>query len=164
MRVRQVDNVLDLFELFGRDPTPRTLTDLSQELAMPKSSTFNLIETLVERGFLYETRHRGGYFPTRRLYDVAWRSPTATCCWASCTRNCSFSRAPTGESVLLSVREGDHVIYVDVVESPPRVRYPRVDRRPASAFRHLERQGDPDVLFAGGAGSPARRRTPARAA
>lgn len=132
MRVRQVENVLDLFELFGRDPSPRTLTDLSRELAMPKSSTFNLIETLVERGFLYETRHRGGYFPTRRLHDVALAITDGDLLLGQLHDELERLASATGESVLLSVREGDHVIYVDVVESPSPVRYHAAigDRRP----------------------------------
>src|SRR6185437_4328931 len=71
MRVRQIDNVLDLFEIYARERTPLTLTALSEALGIPKSSTFNVIETLVSRGFLYETKPRGGYYPTQRLLELA---------------------------------------------------------------------------------------------
>ena len=71
MRVRQIDNVLDLFEIYARERSPLTLTALSQALGIPKSSTFNIIETLVSRGFLYETKPRGGYYPTQRLLALA---------------------------------------------------------------------------------------------
>jgi DNA-binding IclR family transcriptional regulator len=54
MRIRQVDNAFDLIELFARQKTPMTLSQLSRALAMPKSSTFNLIDTLLARGLLYE--------------------------------------------------------------------------------------------------------------
>src|SRR3546814_20476156 len=56
-----------------REKAPRTLTALAQQLDMPKSSAFNLIQTLLDRGFIYETRKRGGYYPTRRLLELASR-------------------------------------------------------------------------------------------
>src|SRR3546814_20713949 len=73
MKAGQVHNVLALFELFAREKAPRTLTALAQQLDMPKSSAFNLIQTLLDRGFIYETRKRGGYYPTRRLLELALR-------------------------------------------------------------------------------------------
>src|SRR3546814_12630108 len=73
MKAGQVHNVLALFELFAREKAPRTLTALAQQLDMPKSSAFNLIQTLLDRGFIYETRKRGGYYPTRRLLELARR-------------------------------------------------------------------------------------------
>src|SRR3546814_13755913 len=74
MKVSQAENVLALFELFAKERSPRTLTALAAKLDMPKSSTFNLIHTLLVRGYLYETRKRGGYYPTPRLLDLAHRS------------------------------------------------------------------------------------------
>src|SRR3546814_10361210 len=71
MKVSQAENGLALFELFAKERSPRTLTALAAKLDMPKSSTFNLIHTLLVRGYLYETRKRGGYYPTRRLLDLA---------------------------------------------------------------------------------------------
>src|SRR3546814_10368943 len=73
MKAGQVHNVLALFELFAREKAPRTLTALAQQLDMPKSSAFNLIQTLLDRGFIYETRKRGGYYPTRRMLELASR-------------------------------------------------------------------------------------------
>ena len=132
MRVRQVDNALDLFELFAGDPTPRTLTDLSEALGMPKSSTFNLIETLLSRGFIYETRHRGGYFPTRRLQDLASAIMDGDFLLQHIHTELETLAATTGETVLLSVRDGENVLYVDVVESSSPIRYHAAvgDRRP----------------------------------
>src|SRR3546814_8574529 len=73
MKAGQVHNVLALFELFAREKAPRTLTALAQHLDLPKSRAFNLIQTLLDRGFIYETRQRGGYSPTRRLLALASR-------------------------------------------------------------------------------------------
>ncbi|MGE5768288.1 MAG: IclR family transcriptional regulator [Bacteroidota bacterium] len=132
MKVSQVDNVLALFELFAREKAPRTLTAVAQQLGMPKSSTFNLIHTLLERGFLYETRRRGGYYPTRRLLDLATRIAEGDPFLQSIHGTLESLAAETGETVLLAVREHQDVTYVDVVESSSAIRSSAKvgDRRP----------------------------------
>ena len=132
MKVSQVDNVLALFELFAREKSPRTLTALAEQLGMPKSSAFNLIHTLLARGFLYETRRRGGYYPTRRLLDLATYIAEGDPFLQGIHGYLEALAAETGETVLLAVREHHEVIYVDVKESSSPIRYSaRVgDRRP----------------------------------
>lgn len=123
MRVRQIDNVLDLFEIFARDRSPLTLTALSQMLGIPKSSTFNVIETLVGRGFLYETKPRGGYYPTQRLFELARSMMDGDLLIARMHSHLEELAAATGETAVLSAREQDDVVYVDVVESAAPIRY-----------------------------------------
>jgi DNA-binding IclR family transcriptional regulator len=123
MRVRQVENVLDLLQLFAREKSPRTLTALASALDMPKSSTFNLIETLVYRGFLYETRQRGGYYPTRKLLDLAREIMEGDTFLQRINGELRGLARDTGETVVLSVRDGNEVYYIDVVESAALIRY-----------------------------------------
>lgn len=123
MKVKQVENMLDLIELFAREKSPRTLTALSHLLKMPKSSTFNLIDTLVSRGFLYETRQRGGYYPTRRLLDLSRDVMAGDAFLERIHGELKALAVGTGETVLLAVRDQDMVIYVDVVESAAPIRY-----------------------------------------
>src|SRR3546814_21193322 len=89
---------------------------------MPKSSTFNLIHTLLVRGYLYETRKRGGYYPTRRLLDLANHIAEGDPLLQGIHGYLEELAAQTGETALLSVREGSDVIYVDVVESASPIR------------------------------------------
>ena len=123
MRVSQVENVLALFELFAREKSPRTLTALAQQLGMPKSSAFNLIHTLLDCGFIYETRKRGGYYPTRRLLDIASHIAEGDPFIESIHGYLETLAADTGETALLAVRKHAEVIYVDVVESSSPIRY-----------------------------------------
>jgi DNA-binding IclR family transcriptional regulator len=99
---------------------------------MPKSSTFNLIDTLVARGFLYETKARGGFYPTRRLLDLARSVMEGDPFLQRVHGELETLAESTGETALLSTRDHDHVIYVDVVESPALIRYSAKvgDRRP----------------------------------
>lgn len=132
MKVSQVENVLALFELFERERAPRTLTALAEQLGMPKSSTFNLIRTLVDRGFLYETRRRGGYYPTRRLLEMAKGIAEGDPFLQRIHGHLEALAADTGETALLAVREHLDVIYVDVKECSSPIRYSAKvgDRRP----------------------------------
>lgn len=123
MRVRQIDNVLDLFEIYAREQSPLTLTALSQRLGIPKSSTFNVIETLVSRGFLYETKPRGGYYPTQRLLELARLIMDGDPLTARIHCQLEALAAATGETAVLSTREQDDVVYIDVVESTAPIRY-----------------------------------------
>lgn len=123
MRVKQVDHLLDLFELFARDKAPLTLTELSHALDMPKSSTFNLIDTLVARGFLYETRQRGGYYPTRRIQEIASEIMEGDTVLDNIHGELERLAESTGETTVLAVRKGDQVLYVDVVEAASPIRY-----------------------------------------
>ncbi|HEY9536815.1 MAG TPA: IclR family transcriptional regulator [Kiloniellaceae bacterium] len=123
MKAGQVHNVLALFELFAREKAPRTLTALAQQLDMPKSSAFNLIQTLLDRGFIYETRKRGGYYPTRRLLELASRIAEGDPFLQNIHGYLESLAAETGETALLAVREHAAVIYVDVVESSSPIRY-----------------------------------------
>lgn len=126
MRIRQVDNALDLIELFSRRKAPMTLTQLSHALTVPKSSTFNLIDTFLARGLLYETHPRGGYYPTRRLFDLARDIMEGDSVLPLIHGDLVALAQSTGETVLLSARDpqsANEIIYVDAVESAEPLRY-----------------------------------------
>lgn len=123
MRIRQVDNALDLFELFARERAPLTLTEIASALDMPKSSAFNLIDTLLSRGLIYETRHRGGYYPTPRLYEIFSAVMEGDPFLQRIHGELERLSLDTGETVLLSARQGDEIVYIDVVESAAVIRY-----------------------------------------
>ncbi len=123
MRVRQIDNVLDLFEVFARERSPLTLTALSELLDTPKSSTFNVIETLASRGFLYETKPRGGYYPTQRMLELSRLTMDGDPLTARLHGQLEALALATGETAVLSVRDQQDVVYVDVVECTAPIRY-----------------------------------------
>lgn len=123
MRVRQIDTVLDLFEVYARGQSSMTLTELAQALGIPKSSAFNVIETLVSRGFLYETRPRGGYYPTQRLHELSRSMLAGDPLTARFHEALERLAVAAGETAVLAVRERDDVLYVDVVEAATPIRY-----------------------------------------
>lgn len=123
MAVRQADNVLRFFEYFAWSQRPTTLTQLSETLELPLSSTSNLVSTLRERGFLFEVRKRGGFYPTRRMHDLTLSILDGDPVLGLVREHMEALREETGETILLAAREGDHVIYLEALESRKGVRY-----------------------------------------
>jgi DNA-binding IclR family transcriptional regulator len=66
-----VNRTLEVFEIFAEQKRPLLLTDLVKLLDIPLSSCHDVVRALEERGYLYEVRHRGGYYPTARLLHLA---------------------------------------------------------------------------------------------
>src|SRR5690625_7881850 len=71
MQVKQVVNLFELLELFIRARQPLSVREIVDELGWARSSTFNMVSTLMELGYLYQPVTRGGYYPTSRWMDVA---------------------------------------------------------------------------------------------
>ena len=71
MIVRQAANVLEIMEFFAQTRKPATLAEIADHFGWPRSSTFNLLATLSEKGYLYEPRPRAGFYPTPRLLTMA---------------------------------------------------------------------------------------------
>lgn len=121
--VRQAENVLRFFEHFAAAQRPATLTQLSEALRLPLSSTSNLVATLRARGFLFEVRRRGGFYPTRRMHDLTLSIVEGDPLLSLVQEHMEDLREATGETVLFAAREGDSVIYLEALESRQGVRY-----------------------------------------
>jgi IclR family transcriptional regulator, acetate operon repressor len=123
MIVRQAANVLDLLEFFVRRREPATLSEIADSLGWPRSSTFNLIQTLVDRGYLYEPRPRSGYYPSPRWLSAAQHVAAAEPLPEFAPALVGELSAETGETAAIGAPAGINAIFVDVHESPAVVRY-----------------------------------------
>jgi IclR family transcriptional regulator, acetate operon repressor len=121
--VRQAANVLDLMEYFAQVKKPANLAEISAALGWPRSSTFNLLSTLAQRGYLYEPRPRAGLYPTSRwtwlLRDIADPKllPVQIC------RAADEVARLTEETVAIAAPSGASAVLLYVVESPHVVRF-----------------------------------------
>jgi IclR family acetate operon transcriptional repressor len=123
MTVRQAANVLDLLEYFARRQQPATLSDISQDLDWPRSSTFNILETLIERGYIYTPNARFGYYPTSRWLVHTMAISDAMPVPERVYQLVGDLAEETGETVSLAVPSGLHVVLTYVVESKAVIRY-----------------------------------------
>lgn len=121
--VTAVERVLDIFEAFQRSQKPLSLTDLADIAGIPKSSCHAIVATLTARGYLYSLTRPRALYPTRRMFDMARdiheKDPFVERVMPLLERLRDASR----ETVILGKRQGDAVIYLQVVESPHSIRY-----------------------------------------
>jgi len=123
MGAKQAVHVLELLEFFGRIRRPATLAEIARGLGWPRSSTFNLLKTLTERGYLYEPQERGGVYPTTRWLAVAREvSEVVPLSEGVIALMASLAEA-TGETVYVAGPAGTSVVTLDAVESPATIRY-----------------------------------------
>ena len=120
--VRAVDRALDILLCFTREEPTRSLTQIAESVCMSKTTVHRLLTTLETRRFISRDKDTGIYRLGFRFVEMAslvlhdmelrrWVQPYLK----------SLS-SQYGETVDLSVLDGSHVIYLDVIESPRRVK------------------------------------------
>lgn len=135
MLVKQAENVLLLLDFFAARQAPASLADISRHFGWPRSSTFNLISTLAERGFLYEVGGRKGFYPTSLWLELASAVSEADPVPDRPARIVELLAKRTGETVWLSIASGMFRLTILVRESyqPVRVSARTGDRAPIQA-------------------------------
>lgn len=123
MIVRQAANLLEIFEFFASARKPATLAEIADHFGWPRSSTFNLLTTLAEKGYLYEPRPRAGYYPTPRWLAQAKLVAEAEPLPAWTHSLIAELSADTGETAAIVAPVGTMAVFVDVIESSEPVRY-----------------------------------------
>lgn len=123
MPAKQATNELKLLEYFARTKRPATLSELARGLDWPRSSTFNLIRTLLESGYLYEPRKRGGVYPTTRWLSLARDVCSAFPLTDEVASLLTSLAETTGETVYIAGPAGTSAVTLHVVESPATIRY-----------------------------------------
>ena len=123
MSVGQSAKMLDLLEFFARTRQPASLAELSVGLGWPRSSTFSLMQVLAERGFLYEPRVRGGYYPSPRWLALVQKVADAEPLPDVLTTLVAELAAETGETVAIGGPAGTSAVFLVVQESAAAIRY-----------------------------------------
>lgn len=115
--VKAALRTLRAFELFAARRQPLVLSEIAEQLEIPTSSCLLLLRTLLQHGYVYEVSRRGGYYPTRKLFEqmsqVVSHDPLIERLQPVLER----VQAETGESVTLSKLQGLRAIYLMVVDS-----------------------------------------------
>ncbi|MDH5535701.1 MAG: IclR family transcriptional regulator [Betaproteobacteria bacterium] len=114
---------LEIFEIFGAEQKPLSLSEIARAIGAPASSCHLLLRALLGRGYLYSLGRRKLYYPTRRLYDVACGIATHDALIEELRPVLAGLRDRSGETVILGKRQGDAVLYLEVLESAKTVRY-----------------------------------------
>lgn len=123
MEVKLVARTLELIELFAQTRRPMPLTELAQGLGAPMSSCLALVRTMVARGYLYEVRRRGGYYPTARLHALSAQIQTGDPWLAQIRPHLLALRDAANETVMLGKIQDGAVVFLDIAESTQPVHY-----------------------------------------
>jgi IclR family acetate operon transcriptional repressor len=123
MSVKQAAYVLDLIGYFAGHRQPATLAEISKHFGWPRSSTFNLLGTLAERGFLYEPKTRAGYYPSPLWFGLVQQIESAQPIPRWLHQLLQTLVQQTGETAVLAATSGTHAVFIDAVESPSAIRY-----------------------------------------
>lgn len=123
MDVKLVSRTLDLVEVFAECRRPLPLTELARLLDAPVSSCLALVRTLINRGYLYEVKKRGGYYPTKRLLNAALQIDLGDPLLEVVREYLTQLRDLTDETVVFGKLQETSVVYLDVVESTRAIRY-----------------------------------------
>jgi len=119
--VRAVDRALDILLSFTQEKPVLSLTEISEEVGMSKSTVHRLLGTLENKRFLIKNNNTGKYHLGFRFLEMASQvMEDASQQWAipylqELSEEC-------GETVDLAVMDGEYVIYLQVVESKQRVK------------------------------------------
>jgi DNA-binding IclR family transcriptional regulator len=121
--MKSAERTLDLFEAFASSQKSLSLSELARLMKMPVSTCFGLVRTLESRGYVYAIKPRSGFYPTKRLLDMARVIAAHDPLLERAEPILQELRDKTGETVTLAKRQGNRIIYLDVFESPQLIRY-----------------------------------------
>ncbi len=121
--VKTVIRTLEAFEAFGRIQKPLTLSEMARAIGIPLRSCHGLIATLRNRGYVYSVGNNRQVYPTRRILDVAEAIARNDPLLEIAAPVLARLRDDTGETVILGAREGDAVVYLEVIEGLHTIRY-----------------------------------------
>jgi DNA-binding IclR family transcriptional regulator len=118
--INSVLKVLDILDLFSASQPRLSLAQISERMGIPKSTAHNLLTTLLSRGFVEKVDNDYYALGTAviRLTQMARVNVELRDRAAPLLREMSDT---CRESVYLTVREGDNILYIYAVESPRRL-------------------------------------------
>lgn len=120
--VRSVERALDILLCFTREEPTRSLTQIAESVHMSKTTVHRLLTTLENKRFITRDKASGLYRLGLRFIEMAslvlqdvelhrWAHPYL-----------QRLSQEYGETVDLSILDGSHVIYLEVIESPHRLK------------------------------------------
>jgi IclR family KDG regulon transcriptional repressor len=120
--VRSVERSLDILLCFTREEPVRSLTQIAESVHMSKTTVHRLLTTLENKRFISRDKTTGLYRLGLRFIEMAslvlqdvelhrWAVPYL-----------KRLSEEFGETVDLSILDGSHVVYLEVIESPHRLK------------------------------------------
>jgi IclR family transcriptional regulator, KDG regulon repressor len=120
--VRAVERALDVLLCFTRDESNLTLTQISERVGIHKSTVHRLLATLESKRFVQRDEAAGTYHLGSRLMEMAFLVLQNNDLQRLAMPYMEHLAAEHRETVDLAILDGADVVYLQVVESPQRVK------------------------------------------
>jgi len=115
--------VLEILELFSETDTPMTISDITSITGYPKTSVFDIVNILADRGFIRRDNERAKtYVMGVKAYQVGMSYLQHTNLYGLAHPLLAELRDRLGETCYLAVEEKGVIIYLDKLESDAPIR------------------------------------------
>ncbi len=133
--LRSAGNLLAVLACFSVRRPSWTLTELSREVGLVKSTVFRILATLEAHRFLARDDETGAYRPTMRTWQIGAAALVMNGLHEAARRFLPRLSERTGETAYATVLDGREAIHVDVyvARNPVRLHAEIGDRFPAHA-------------------------------
>jgi IclR family transcriptional regulator, KDG regulon repressor len=119
---RAVDRALDILLCFSQKEPALTLTQIVERVGMHKSTVHRLLATLERKGFLRRDKANGSYRLGWALLELGFSVLEHSDLHRQATPYMQRLAAEYRETVDLGILDGTSVLYLQVIESPQRVK------------------------------------------
>lgn len=120
--VRAVNRALALLRCFGHDAPELGLAELASCTNLSMSTALRLLSTLEDARFIEHDDKSGQYRLGIVCLELGLSALDHLDLWQAAAQHLRLLRDETGETVSLTVLDGDDVLYVTVLETPQPVR------------------------------------------
>lgn len=141
--VKSAARVLSIFEYFEKKQSPRTLSEISQDLDYPVSSTLALLRSIHAMGYLNYDHQTKAYFPSIRFAMLGQWVHTRLFEGGPYVQMMEHLAARTRETVLLGIQNGLQSQHIHIVHTPQSLSY----HPPVGTLRPLLRSASGRVLL-----------------
>ncbi len=118
--VPAVARALEILEFVGNHESP-TMQDIVEALSLPKTSAYQMLRTLLQRGYLRQTRIPGGYALGLRLFALGNQSIAQLDIRSEATPVLYELMRAVQQTCHLGVLEGNEAVYLAKVDCPQSV-------------------------------------------
>lgn len=116
MSVKSAERVLHIFELLMKHSSGLTVKEISDRLAFPQSSTFNLVQTLKSGGYLRQDSFKQ-YKLGPKLIPIGTSAMESLDLYTEGMPHLSFLMEAVQETVFMAVLSEDELVYIAKVDS-----------------------------------------------
>jgi DNA-binding IclR family transcriptional regulator len=116
--IQSIKRAFDILKAISAQPAGASLSEIAARAALPKSTTSRMLSTLAVVGAVEKLEHGEGYRLGDELVALVAGLPYPRNLIAIARPHLQMLSQATGETLTLSVPEGDCVRYIDQINSP----------------------------------------------